>query len=168
MQIHRCNLHDILPPNTCKCTHLPHSCMPPRIVQYMLNYVDLLHNPGYTQMGIPFSCTLLMRTGKWWRIRMLHRELRQGAILNYCTFTYNGLFTLPYSHSDSDSKLNGSIILCRRFHIGSDLDPDPYSDWKLHFNWGLIWIKVWPKVWNAENQQHFFFEQSSRICIILI
>ena len=35
----------------------------------------------------------------------------------------NGLFTLPDSdsNSDSDSKPNGYIVLCRSFHIGSDL-----------------------------------------------
>ena len=35
-----------------------------------------------------------------------------------------GLFTLP----DSDSKPYGYIVLFRTFHIGSDPDPDPYSD----------------------------------------
>ena len=34
-----------------------------------------------------------------------------------------GLFTLP--DPDSDSKPDGYIVLCRSFHIGSDLDPDP-------------------------------------------
>ena len=43
-----------------------------------------------------------------------------------------GLFTLPDSESDSDSKPKGYIVLGRNFHIGSDLDPDPYSD--LHPN----------------------------------
>ena len=43
-----------------------------------------------------------------------------------------GLFTLPNSESDSDSKPKGYIVLDRSFHIGSDLDPDPYSD--LHLN----------------------------------
>ena len=42
----------------------------------------------------------------------------------------NGLFTLPDpdSDSDSDSKPYGCIVLFRTFHIGSDPDPDPYSD----------------------------------------
>ena len=43
-----------------------------------------------------------------------------------------GLFTLPDSDSDSDSnpdfKPDWYIVLCRSFHIGSDPDPDPYSD----------------------------------------
>ena len=49
-----------------------------------------------------------------------------------CTFhaLLNGLFTLPDpdSDSDSDSKPYGYIVLFRTFHIGSDLDLDPYSD----------------------------------------
>ena len=32
------------------------------------------------------------------------------------------------SDSDSDSKPDGYIVLCRSFHIGSDPDPDPYTD----------------------------------------
>ena len=44
----------------------------------------------------------------------------------------NGLFTLPdsnsNSYSDSDSKPDGYIVLCRSFHIGSDPDPDPCTD----------------------------------------
>ena len=39
---------------------------------------------------------------------------------------YNGLFTLP--DSDSDSKPDGYIVLCRSFDIGSDPDSNPYSD----------------------------------------
>ena len=37
-----------------------------------------------------------------------------------------GLFTLPDPDSDldSDSIPDGYIVLCRSFHIGSDLDPD--------------------------------------------
>ena len=42
----------------------------------------------------------------------------------------NGSFTLadPDSDSDldSDSKPYGYIVLFRTFHIGSDLDPDPF------------------------------------------
>ena len=39
-----------------------------------------------------------------------------------------GSFTLadPDSDSDSDSKPHGYIVLFRTFHIGSDLDPDPF------------------------------------------
>ena len=37
-----------------------------------------------------------------------------------------GLFPLP--EMDSDSKPYHYIGLCRNFHIGSDLDVDPYSD----------------------------------------
>ena len=44
----------------------------------------------------------------------------------------NGLFTLPDSDSDSDSDLDskpdGHIVLCRSFHIGSDLDLNPCTD----------------------------------------
>ena len=39
-----------------------------------------------------------------------------------------GLFTLPDSDSDSDSKPDGYIVLCRNFHIGSDPDSDPCTD----------------------------------------
>ena len=49
-----------------------------------------------------------------------------------CSRACNGLFTLPDSDSDldldSDSKLDGYIVPCKSFHIGSDLDPEPYLD----------------------------------------
>ena len=63
-----------------------------------------------------------------------------------CLKSSNGLFTLPDPDSDSDSdsdcKPYGYIVLFRTFHIGSDLDPDPYSDgfpngyctYYIHFN----------------------------------
>ena len=41
---------------------------------------------------------------------------------------YNGLFTLLDPDSDSDSKPDGYIVLCRSFHIGLDPDLDPYLD----------------------------------------
>ena len=44
-------------------------------------------------------------------------------------YEYYGLFTLPDLDSDLDSKPHGYIVLFRTFHIGSDLDPDPYSEW---------------------------------------
>ena len=46
------------------------------------------------------------------------------------SMTANGLFTLPDpdSDSDSDSEPYGYIVLFRTFHIGSDLDLDPYLD----------------------------------------
>ena len=40
----------------------------------------------------------------------------------------DSLFTLPDSHSDSDSKPDGYIVLCRNIHIGSDPDPDPCTE----------------------------------------
>ena len=40
----------------------------------------------------------------------------------------NGLFTLPDSDSDSDSKPYHYIVLYRSLHIGSDPDLDPYSN----------------------------------------
>ena len=39
---------------------------------------------------------------------------------------HHGIFPLP--DSDSDSFLDGYIVLCRSFSTGLDLDSDPYSD----------------------------------------
>ena len=44
------------------------------------------------------------------------------------TRLHYGLFTLPDSDSDLDSKPDGYIVLCRNIHIGSDLDPDPCTE----------------------------------------
>ena len=40
----------------------------------------------------------------------------------------NGLFTLPNSDSDSDSKPDGYIVLCWNIHIGSDPDLDSCTE----------------------------------------
>ena len=75
---HRCNntkyqcrifyLHSIPPSHMFKCKHLPHSCMPPWVVQYMLN--DALHNSGGKHKWV----SICVCTGKRWHIRILHRH----------------------------------------------------------------------------------------------
>ena len=38
----------------------------------------------------------------------------------------HGAFTLPDTNSDSDSKANGYIVICRTFHIAQTRIPTPY------------------------------------------
>ena len=64
----------------------------------------------------------------------------------------DSLFTLPDSHSDSDSKPDGYIALCKNIHIGSDLDLDPCTEsfpnhYCTHFrdrylSWGQMSIPI--------------------------
>ena len=71
VSVRHSHLHNIPPPYTFKCKHLPHSCRPP----------PLPHNPGtHTNNYSVFVeklclCTPLMCTEKWkwWHIRMLHQ-----------------------------------------------------------------------------------------------
>ena len=59
----------------------------------------------------------------------LYTRCKRNPVFNEIVLA-NGLFTLPDldSDSNSDSKPYGYIVLFRTFHIGSDPDPDPYSD----------------------------------------
>ena len=67
------HLHDILPPHTGKSKHLLYSCGHPQVAQYMLN--DVLCNPEVIHKWVLHWDMPLMCTGKWWSIRMLHREI---------------------------------------------------------------------------------------------
>ena len=50
----------------------------------------------------------------------------EAPVRTLYTRLHYGSFTLP--DSDSDSKPDGYIVLCRNIHIGSDLDPDPCTE----------------------------------------